>query len=125
MLANHYVPQLTGLSQNTHNPSSNNTTQVIMYSLTTCGYCNKKRRELEKKHIRFTEYFVDKDRSREIELWDKLEKSGYKSNYYGTPTFDVYGIMLPNNPSMNTLDYYIKKHESTTDDAGELAEYRG
>lgn len=80
--------------------------RVVMYSLTTCGYCNRKRAELKANGIPFVEHFVDQDRARQRELFDKLQASGFRGGVVGTPTFEVNGTMLPNNPSLST----IRKH---------------
>lgn len=80
--------------------------KVVMYSLTTCGYCNMKRAELKANGIPFVEHFIDKDQDRQRELFEKLLASGYKGGGVGTPTFEVNGTMLPNNPSLST----IRKH---------------
>jgi glutaredoxin len=77
--------------------------EVIMYSLTTCGYCKQKRRELEGAGIDFAEYFIDKDAKRRDELNAKMERSGLPPHRYGTPILDVHGTMLPNNPSLETI----------------------
>lgn len=78
---------------------------VVMYSLTTCGYCNMKRAELKQQGIPFVEYFVDQDPARHKEMFEKLQAAGYRGGV-GTPTFEVNGKMLPNNPSLGT----IRKH---------------
>jgi glutaredoxin len=77
--------------------------RVIMYSLTTCGYCEQKRDALLKARIRFVEYFIDKEPERKEELHTKLQKAGFTISWYGTPTFDVHGYMLPNNPGMEKI----------------------
>jgi glutaredoxin len=79
------------------------TASVYMYSLTTCGYCNQKREELHAKGIPFVEYFIDKDKDRQRELFEKLLASGYQGGGIGTPTFEVNGTMLPNNPPLATI----------------------
>ena len=76
---------------------------VVMYSLTTCGYCNAKRAELNARGIPFVEYFIDKEPDRQRELFEKLLVSGYRGGGIGTPTFEVNGKMLPNNPSLDTI----------------------
>jgi glutaredoxin len=81
--------------------------RVMMYSLTTCGYCDQKRRELTQARIPFTEYFIDKDRSRQDELTAKLQNAGFSAQRIGTPTFDVHGYMLPNNPSMERIREHL------------------
>jgi len=77
--------------------------ELIMYSLTTCGYCKKKARELKKQNIPFIEYYVDEDTKRKEELANKLKKAGIQARSYGTPIFDAYGTMLPNNPSISKI----------------------
>lgn len=77
--------------------------QLIMYSLTTCGYCKQKVKQLKQENIAFTEYFIDVDSKRRDELYTKLRKSGYPPQSIGTPTFDVRGTMLPNNPDMSVI----------------------
>ena len=77
--------------------------QLIMYSLTTCGYCNQKRKELKEVGIGFVEYFIDKDSGKQAELNHKLSKSGYPPRDYGTPIFDAYGYMVPDNPEIPEL----------------------
>lgn len=81
--------------------------QVIMYSLTTCGYCKQKRRELQAAGISFTEHFIDKDAERRNELNFKMERSGLPPQRYGTPILDVHGTMLPNNPSLETIRRHL------------------
>lgn len=83
--------------------------RVIMYSLTTCGYCKQKARELNAAGIAFTEYFIDKDMARRDELSLKLEQSGLPRRSYGTPIMDVHGTMLPNNPSMEIIKSHLSK----------------
>lgn len=77
--------------------------ELIMYSLTTCGYCKQKARELRQENIVFTEYFIDKDKDRRDELNSKLRNAGFEPKRYGTPIFDVHGVMLPNNPKMSLI----------------------
>ena len=76
---------------------------IVMYSLTTCGYCNAKRAELQARGIPFVEYFLDKEPGRQRELFEKLIVAGYRGGGIGTPTFEVNGKMLPNNPSLDTI----------------------
>lgn len=77
--------------------------KLIMYSLTTCGYCKQKAKELKKENITFTEYYIDTDSKRMEELNAKLTRAGFKPKSYGTPIFDVRGTMLPNNPDMRLI----------------------
>lgn len=77
--------------------------KVVMYSLTTCGYCTAMRRELKAKNIPFVEYFLDTEPGRMAELTAKLQRAGFRPGAIGTPTLEVNGVMLPNNPSMRTV----------------------
>ena len=77
--------------------------RVIMYSLTTCEYCDQKRQDLAAARIPFTEYFIDKDMGRQNELSQKLQKAGIPPQAVGTPSFDVHGYMLVNNPPMKKI----------------------
>lgn len=74
--------------------------EVIMYSLTTCGFCKQKARVLKQEGIVFTEYYIDKESRRRKELNSKLSQAGYPPKSYGTPIMDVHGVILPNNPSL-------------------------
>ena len=75
---------------------------IVMYSLTTCEYCEEKRQQLQAEGIRFTEYFLDEDRNAEQELTDKLARQGYHGAI-GTPSFEINGRLLMNNPSMERI----------------------
>jgi len=87
--------------------------EIIMYSQTTCGYCKLKVKQLKQENIAFTEYFIDVDSKRKEELFDKLEKAGYPSRSFGTPTFDVQGTMLPNNPDMSVIKEALQWNQIT------------
>jgi glutaredoxin len=80
---------------------------VIMYSLTTCGFCNQKRAQLRAEGIPFVEYFLDQDQERLRELIGKLEAAGMKPGGIGTPSFDVNGKILLNNPSLETIRQHL------------------
>ena len=84
-------------------PTAGGSDGLIMYSLTTCGYCTQKRKELHREKIRFTEYFIDKDGRRREEMTRKLDSAGFTPGGYGTPIFDVYGMMMPNNPPLSDI----------------------
>jgi glutaredoxin len=82
--------------------------EVIMYSLTTCGYCKEKSEQLRSERVKFKEYYVDQDHNARDELNDKLRKAGFQPRSYGTPIFDVRGVMLPNNPEMYLIRKYMQ-----------------
>ena len=81
-------------------------TRVVMYSLTTCGFCTAKRQELRANGIPFVEFFLDTDPALMQEFSGRLQAAGVPPGPIGTPTLEVNGVMLPNNPSMDT----IRKH---------------
>jgi hypothetical protein len=80
--------------------------ELIMFSLTTCGFCQQKRAELKAAGIPFTEFFLDKDNESARLLHLRMREQGINTAYYGTPTFDVGGRILPNNPTLPE----IRKH---------------
>ena len=77
--------------------------EMTMYSLTTCGFCKQKVKDLEKQNIKFKEYFIDKDVEKRKELTAKLDRAGFARKRYGTPIFEANGVMLPNNPKMGLI----------------------
>ncbi len=81
--------------------------QLVMYSLTTCGYCTIKRQELQRAGIPFTEYFIDKDISARQRLNEKLQKAGIQGGSIGTPLFEVNGQMITGNPPFQKLQTYL------------------
>ena len=83
--------------------------EVIMYSLTTCGFCKARARELHAEGVAFKEYYIDRDTMRRNELNAKLEQAGYPPRTYGTPIMDVHGWVLPNNPSLDVIKEYMNK----------------
>jgi len=91
-----YQQRPTGYTGNPHD-------KIIMYSLTTCGYCTQKRKQLTAEKIPFNEYFIDRDLSRRDELTHKLQQAGIRAQAIGTPTFDVHGKMLINNPPLEKI----------------------
>jgi glutaredoxin len=77
--------------------------ELIMYSLTTCGYCEQKRRELNAAGIKFRERFIDKDKLAGKELREQMRAQGIAGGRIGTPTFDVGGRIMPNNPPLSAI----------------------
>ncbi len=77
--------------------------EVIMYSLTTCGYCKLMAKNLKEEGIAFSERYIDTDPAAMNELTDKLARAGYEPRGFGTPIMDVHGYMLPDNPSMRSV----------------------
>jgi uncharacterized membrane protein YhaH (DUF805 family)/glutaredoxin len=81
---------------------------VTMYSLTTCGYCTQKRKELKAEGIAFQEIFLDEDDAAGVALMRKLADQGYRDNGIGTPTLEVNGVLLPNNPDMSEIRRHLR-----------------
>jgi len=98
-----YSQRPTGFSGQSHN-------QVIMYSLTTCGYCAQRRKDLVQAGIPFVEHFLDRDANRRDEFERKLTTAGIPPQTIGTPSFDIYGHMLINNPSMEKIRDAMSRH---------------
>ncbi|HEY0666324.1 MAG TPA: hypothetical protein VGD24_09680 [Gallionella sp.] len=82
---------------------------VIMYSLTTCRHCKIMAKELAKQEIAHVEYFMDKDQQRLAEYHETIRNSGLP-NPYVTPIFVIYGEVLPNNPSIESIKATIAKY---------------
>lgn len=82
--------------------------RVVMYSLTTCPYCKATHAKLIRAGIPFTEYFLDTDPSRMQELGALLRASHVPPGSVGTPTIEVNGTLLINNPDMKTIRRHLK-----------------
>lgn len=80
--------------------------RIVMYSLTTCGYCTEKRRQFEHMGVRFTEYMIDEDSAAEDRLNAQLQRAGI-TGAIGTPILEVNGQILPNNPSLSILAHHL------------------
>lgn len=76
--------------------------RIVMYSLTTCGYCVELRHKFEANGIPFVEHFVDTDPARMEELMGKLQAARHQGGV-GTPTLEVNGTMMPNNPPLEAI----------------------
>ncbi len=74
--------------------------QIIMYSLTTCGFCKLMAGELQNANIAFSERFIDADDNAKTEMYAKLAKAGVSPRTIGMPTLDVHGTMMPDNPGL-------------------------
>lgn len=80
---------------------------VIMYSLTTCGFCKAKAMDLHSEGIEFKEYYIDRDTSRRTELNEKLARAGFPARTFGVPILDVHGVMLPDNPPLSLIKEHL------------------
>ncbi len=81
--------------------------RIVMYSLTTCGYCAAKRQEFDAAGMTYSEYFVDQDQGAAQALNEKLLASGHRGGGVGTPIIEVNGVLLPNNPPMEAISRHF------------------
>ena len=79
--------------------------KVVMYSLTTCGYCKQRAADFHRLGIPFREIMVDKDQALQNKLIDEAKATG--AGGVGMPTIDVNGTLLPNNPSLSEIKKYL------------------
>lgn len=82
--------------------------QVVMYSLTTCGYCKALRAQMTKAGIPFTEYFMDTDEARKQEFFQLLQTYNAPPGGVGTPSLVVNDALLLNNPSLAEIKKHLK-----------------
>lgn len=82
--------------------------EVVMYSLTTCGYCTQKRGQLTAAGIPFTEIFLDKDQAQQREFSELLAAHKVPPGGVGTPSFVVNGELMLNNPGMDEIRRRLK-----------------
>ncbi len=80
--------------------------QLIMYSITGCSSCEEKRGELRRANIPYVEYVVSQQQSASDEFIGKLNQAGFSVAATGFPSFDVKGVLIPNNPPL----FQIIKH---------------
>ena len=82
--------------------------QVVMYSLTTCGYCKALRGQMTKAGIPFREYFMDTDEQRKAEFFQLLQSFNAPAGGIGTPSLLVNDALLVNNPSLAEIKKHLK-----------------
>jgi glutaredoxin len=82
--------------------------EVVMYSLTTCGYCKEKRQWMTRVGIPFREYFIDTDESRRQEFEGLLAAHLIPPGGVGVPSFSVNGYLLVNNPNRDEIRRRLK-----------------
>ena len=49
--------------------------RIVMYSLSTCGFCAEKRRQFDSMGVRYSEYIIDQDAAAEARLNDRLQRA--------------------------------------------------
>ena len=85
--------------------------EIIMYCLSGNPVCQVKAEELRKENIEFTEVFVDQDRSKLQDVQVKLVKAEFDrmTGRYEFPIFDVSGVILVDNPSVEKVKKYAQR----------------
>lgn len=83
--------------------------QIVMYSLSTCGFCAEKRRQFDSMGVRYIEYMIDQDPTAEARLNDRLHRAGLGGGAIGTPIIEVNGTMLPNNPGLGEIGRHLSR----------------
>ena len=81
--------------------------RIVMYSLSTCGFCAEKRRQFDSMSVRYSEYIIDQDAAAEARLNDRLQRAGLGNGAIGTPIIEVNGTLLPNNPGFGEIGRHL------------------
>lgn len=85
---------------------------LVMYSLTTCGYCAQKRAQFDALGVHYIEVFIDTDEGARLALMTKLDAIGYRDRGVGTPTIEINGTILPNNPSLDEIAQHFYRRRT-------------
>lgn len=83
--------------------------RILMYSLSTCGYCAEKRRLFDRLGVRYTEYMIDEDQAAEDRLTSRMRQAGLPVDAIGTPIIEVNGTLLPNNPDLDEIARHLTR----------------
>jgi uncharacterized membrane protein YhaH (DUF805 family)/glutaredoxin len=81
--------------------------RIVMYSLSTCGFCAEKRRQFDSMGVRYSEYIIDQDAAAEARLNDRLQRAGLGNGAIGIPIIEVNGTLLPNNPGFGEIGRHL------------------
>jgi glutaredoxin len=79
------------------------TAEVTMYSLSTCPVCAAMRNDLQKADILYTEYFIDKEAYRKVELEHRLSNYKVPGGVVGTPVLFVGKVMYMGRADVNDI----------------------
>jgi glutaredoxin len=99
-LERYFKEELNERRQQNQQPQDYSRAQITMYSLTTCGFCAAMRDNLKVRGVPFQEVFLDTDPGAMQALTEKLQASGFMGGGIGTPTLEVNGKMMMNNPPL-------------------------
>ena len=67
-------------------------TQVILYSTSWCGFCERARQYFQSKNIAFIDKDIESEPGAATEMKRKCAQSGVRAE--GVPVIDVYGTMI-------------------------------
>lgn len=78
--------------------------EIILYSNgPECYPCRDRARQMQAEGLVFTEIRVDIDPQMLEQMRQKLQRAGYREKVFDFPVIDVYGAMLPDNPSLRKI----------------------
>ncbi len=83
--------------------------RIVMYSLSTCGFCAEKRQQFDRMGVRYVELMIDEDPVAEARLNSRLREAGLDSGAIGTPIIEVNGTLLPNNPGFSEIGLHLSR----------------
>ncbi len=81
--------------------------RIVMYSLSTCGFCAEKRQQFDSMGVRYVEHIIDEDPVAEARLNARLRDAGLDNGAIGTPIIEVNGTLLPNNPGFGEIGRHL------------------
>lgn len=81
--------------------------RIVMYSLSTCGFCAEKRQQFDSMGVRYVEHIIDADPVAEARLNARLREAGLDNGAIGTPIIEVNGTLLPNNPGFGEIGRHL------------------
>jgi glutaredoxin len=82
---------------------------ILMYGMDTCWNCRQMKKNLDAASIKYTFYDVNKDATKNQEMWDKVAKAKVASGgSVTTPIMDVNGTVLMH-PSFEKVKQLIGK----------------
>jgi len=83
--------------------------RIVMYSLSTCGFCAEKREQFDRMGVRYVELMIDEDPVAEARLNLRLREAGLDSGAIGTPIIEINGTLLPNNPGFGEIGLHLSR----------------
>ena len=86
--------------------------EIIVYVSDSCARtCRPVIKAIKARNEFYYELNVDQDSDAAAELDAKLEASGFTRKVYQMPVVDIYGTILPDNPSIQKIMETLDRHE--------------